>query len=99
MIPFQAGQPLKAAELNYNFGQAQAGSFIPGAGSLGHFSGAGFSPAPVPHIPTSSAVRLQFGIVRRICNQACSTYEVELVNRSFDEDCGGTGTGTGSGSE
>ena len=55
MIPFQSGQPLKASDLNYNFGQAQAGSFIPGAGSLGQFSGAGFTPAPVPHIPTTAS--------------------------------------------
>jgi len=36
---------------------------------------------------------LKHGIVTAICDQDCSTYTVEIVNRSFEDDCS-TGTGT-----
>ena len=37
---------------------------------------------------------LKHGIVTEICDQDCSTYTVEIVNRTFEDDCT-TGTGTG----
>jgi hypothetical protein len=40
-------------------------------------------------------VEIKHGIVREICNQECGTYVVEIVNRSFVDDCAATGTGTG----
>ena len=44
----------------------------------------------------SGGAQLKHGIVTAICNQECSIYEVEIVERSFSEACGtGTGTGTG----
>lgn len=39
------------------------------------------------------AATLKHGIVTAICDQDCSTYEVEIVNRTFVDDCS-TGTGT-----
>lgn len=41
-----------------------------------------------------AATTLKHGIVRTLCDQDCNTYSVEIVERTFDETCTGTGTGT-----
>jgi len=43
----------------------------------------------------ADGVVLRHAVVTRICNQECAVYEIEFVDRSFSEDCGGTQTGSG----
>lgn len=41
------------------------------------------------------ATTLRHGVIRSICDESCGTYVVEIIERTFDENCGDTGTGTG----
>ena len=41
-------------------------------------------------------ITLRHAVVRRVCNAECGLYEVEFVNRTFSQECAGTGTGSGS---
>ena len=44
---------------------------------------------------TGGSAQLKHGVVTRVCDTDCNIYEIEIVERSFDETlCTGTGTGT-----
>jgi hypothetical protein len=40
-------------------------------------------------------VELKHAVVREVCDETCGTYVVEIIERTFAENCTGTGTGTG----
>lgn len=58
MIPFEAGKPLKASDLNFNFSESESRSFVPGNGQLGTFGGKGWIPKRPDAEPASGGASI-----------------------------------------